>query len=57
MDVFDSFGKRAMTATLPVQDGYLNTALELAPDMAAGLYMVNVTAGDNTRTERLVIQR
>ena len=46
-----------MTATLPVQDGFLNTALELAPDMAAGLYMVNVTAGDNTRSERLVIQR
>jgi len=40
-----------------VQDGFLNTALELSPDMAAGLYMVNVTAGDITKTERLVIQR
>ncbi len=23
VDIFDSFGKRAMTATLPVQDGFL----------------------------------
>jgi len=57
VEIYDGFGKRALTATLPVQDGFLNTALELSPDMAAGLYMVNVTAGDITKTERLVIQR
>ena len=57
VEIYDGFGKRVMTATLPVQDGFLNTALELSPDMAAGLYMVNVTAGNITRTERLVIQR
>jgi hypothetical protein len=57
VDIYDSFGKRAMSATLPVQDGMLNTVLDLSPDMAAGLYMVNVSAGEITRTERLVIQR
>ena len=57
VEIFDGLGKRAMTATLPVQDGMLNTALALTPDMAAGLYMVHVTAGDITKTERLVIQR
>lgn len=57
MDIFDLFGKRAMSATLPVQDGSLNTALELAPEMAAGMYLVTLTAGERTRTERLVIQR
>jgi hypothetical protein len=53
VEMYDGFGKRVMTAALPVQDGFLNTAL----DLAAGLYMVNVTAGNSTRTERLVIQR
>ena len=57
VEMYDGFGKRAMTATLPVQDGFLNTVLELSPDMAAGLYMVHVTAGDVTNTERLMIQR
>jgi len=57
VEIFDGFGKRSMTATLPVQNGMLNTALELTPDMAAGLYMVHVTAGDITTTERLMIQR
>ncbi len=57
VDIHDIYGKRAMATTLPVQDGYLNTSLILTPDMAAGLYLVTVTAGETTRTERLVIQR
>ena len=57
VDIYDTFGKRVMTSNLPVQDGTLNTVLELSTDMAAGLYMVNVTAGEITKTERLVIQR
>jgi hypothetical protein len=42
--------------TIAVQNGYLNTALELNGDLAGGMYMVNITAGDKTYTERLVIQ-
>ena len=64
VEVFDTFGKRVMTSSLPVQDGMLNTVLDLPTDMAAGLYMVHVTAadptgkaGDVTKTERLMIQR
>lgn len=57
VDIYDSFGKRVITASLPAQGGVVNTVLELNSDMAAGLYMVNITAGDHTRTERLVIQR
>ena len=58
VDLFDMFGKRVMTATLPVQDGLLqNNTIDISRDLAAGLYMVNVTAGDYTTTERLVIQR
>ncbi len=57
VDIYDGFGKRVMASNLPVQDGFLNTVLNLSTDMAAGLYMVNITAGETTRTERLVIQR
>jgi hypothetical protein len=34
----------------------VNTVLDLNGDLAGGLYMVNITAGDKTYTERLVIQ-
>jgi subtilisin-like proprotein convertase family protein len=58
VDLYDLFGKRVMTATLPMQDGLLlNNALELNSELAAGLYLVTITAGDFTTTERLVIQR
>jgi hypothetical protein len=40
-----------------VNDGHLHTALELNSDLASGLYMVNITAGNETFTERLVIQK
>jgi len=58
VDLYDMFGKRVLTATLPVQDGQLqNNAIALDREIAAGLYLVNVTAGGYTTTERLVIQR
>lgn len=57
VDIYDSFGKRVTTASLPAQGGSLNTVLELRNDMAAGLYMVNITAGEKHFTRQLVIQR
>jgi hypothetical protein len=58
VDVYDSFGKRVLTTTLPVQDGSLfNHALPLSPDLAAGLYVLNITAGERSITERMIIQR
>jgi hypothetical protein len=58
VDLYDMFGKRVLTATLPVQDGLLlNNDLELNSELPAGLYLVNITAGEFTTTERLVIQR
>ncbi len=58
IDLFDQYGKRVRTATLPVQDGELQyNAIALQQDLATGLYLVSVTAGDLTFTERLVVQR
>jgi hypothetical protein len=55
VDITDMFGKRVMAQTIAVQGNTLNTVLEL-PDMAAGMYMVNVTVGENTYMKRLMIQ-
>jgi len=57
VDIYDMTGKKVTTRTIAVQDGYLKTALDLNGDLSGGMYLVNITAGDKTYTERLVIQR
>lgn len=56
VDIYDTFGKRVSARTIAVQDGFVNTVLKLDGELAAGMYMVNITAGDAIYTERLVIQ-
>ncbi|HRH71398.1 MAG TPA: GEVED domain-containing protein, partial [Flavobacteriales bacterium] len=56
VDIFDLSGKKVTTRAIAVQDGNVNTYLKLNGDLAGGMYMVNITAGDKTYTERLVIQ-
>ncbi|MBK6551224.1 MAG: T9SS type A sorting domain-containing protein [Flavobacteriales bacterium] len=57
VDIYDLTGKRISARTIAVQDGFLNSVLDLNGEIASGLYMVNITAGDKTYTERLVIQK
>jgi hypothetical protein len=57
IDVTDMYGKRVMGRTLPVSNGSLNAVVSLGEQLASGLYLVNLTAGDQTITKRLVIQR
>jgi len=57
VDIIDMFGKRVMSATIPVSGGALNSMLQLRDQLASGLYLVNLTAGEQTITKRLVIQR
>jgi hypothetical protein len=52
-ETHDSFGKRAMSATLPVG----RHAQHHARNCHRTWQQVNVSAGDITKTERLVIQR
>ena len=56
VDIYDGFGKRVAARTIAVQDGYVNTVLELNGEFATGMYLVNITAGSTVHTERLVIQ-
>jgi hypothetical protein len=56
VDIYDLTGKRVIARTIAVQDGFLNTTMDLNGDLAGGMYMVNIVAGDKAFTERLVIQ-
>jgi hypothetical protein len=56
MDIYDLFGKRVSARTVAVSGGNVNTNIALNGELAAGMYLVNITAGDKTYTERLVIQ-
>jgi hypothetical protein len=56
VDIYDLTGKRMSARTIAVSDGNVNTNIALNGELAAGMYLVNITAGDKTYTERLVIQ-
>ena len=57
MDIFDLSGKRMIARTVGIQDGLINTTIDLNGDLADGMYMVKVTAGDEVFTQRVVIQK
>ena len=57
VDIYDLFGKRVSARTIAVQDGFINTVLDLNGELASGMYLVNITAGDQIFTERLMIQQ
>lgn len=57
LDITDLFGKRVWSTTLPLQDGVLNTSLTLPGDLAGGLYVATIVAGEQLFTERLMIAR
>ncbi|MBK9146308.1 MAG: thrombospondin type 3 repeat-containing protein [Flavobacteriales bacterium] len=57
VDIFDAYGKRVTARTIAVQDGFINTVLDLNGELANGMYMVSITAGTALHNERLVIQR
>ncbi|MBK7942046.1 MAG: proprotein convertase P-domain-containing protein [Flavobacteriales bacterium] len=57
VDIVDVFGKRVMSLTEGAQNGSLNLVLALDNSLASGMYTVQVTAGEQTFTERLVINK
>ncbi len=56
MDIYDLTGKRMSARTLAVAGNSVITTMDLSGELAAGMYLVNITAGSTTYTERLVIQ-
>ncbi|MBS1581307.1 MAG: lamin tail domain-containing protein, partial [Bacteroidetes bacterium] len=57
VDITDMFGKRVMSETIAVSGGNLNTVLQLHDRLSGGVYIVDLTAGEQTISKRLVIQR
>ena len=57
VDIYDAQGVRVASRRIAVQDGFVNTDLELNGALSNGLYMVSVTAGSQSFTDRLVIQK
>ena len=57
VDIYDLAGKRVSARTIAVSDGFVKTNIDLHDELANGLYMVNITAGEKTYIERLVIQK
>lgn len=55
-DIYDLSGKRVSSRQLPVNAGAVNTVIKLNSELSAGMYMVNITAGERLYTERLMVQ-
>jgi hypothetical protein len=56
IEVTDIYGKMITTRTVATEGGVLNTVMPFDRVLAPGLYMVNLQAGEQRFTERLVIQ-
>ena len=56
VDIHDLYGKRVAARTVMAQGGMLNTVIALDGQLAAGMYLVTIHAGDRILTERLVIE-
>ncbi len=56
VDILDTFGKRVSTSRIAVNEGHVTTVIDLKGELATGMYVVSITAGEDTYTERLVIQ-
>jgi uncharacterized delta-60 repeat protein len=57
LDLADLFGKHVMRSTQPLQDGGLNIVFALTGDLADGLYIMTITAGEEVFNERVMISR
>ena len=56
LDLFDIYGQRVLSRQLQADQGAVNGAIDLDGQLAPGMYMVNIAAGDRHFTERLVIE-
>ena len=53
---YDLYGKVVRTHTIAVENSNVNSVVDLNGELANGLYLVHITAGERTWTERLLIQ-
>jgi hypothetical protein len=56
VDVNDIYGKFITRRNIAVQDGHMNTVLSFEKELAPGMYLLNLQAGDQRFTERMIVQ-
>jgi|GEM_PF-2315318 len=56
IDLFDATGRNALTTTVPVADGELNTVLDLH-GINPGSYVLRILAGDQVFNRKLVVEK
>ena len=56
LDLYDLSGKRLLQRTIPTSNGQVNTVIDLHGELAAGMYLVNITVGGQLFTDRVVIR-
>jgi hypothetical protein len=56
VDIFDLVGKKVSSRTIAVNGTTLNAVIDMDGSLSNGIYLVNLTAGERTFTQRLVIQ-
>ena len=56
VDIFDLVGQKVTSRTIAVSGSTVNTVIDLDGSLSSGIYVVNLTAGEHTFTQRLVIQ-
>jgi len=54
--VLDSMGREVYTNRYSV-DGSLNTMVNFNQSLAQGVYMVEITAGDEVKTQRMIVAK
>ncbi|MBS1583471.1 MAG: T9SS type A sorting domain-containing protein, partial [Bacteroidetes bacterium] len=54
--IYDALGQQVHAERTVEADGSLNHAMDLGRTLGAGMYVVNVTIGDQRFTQRLVMQ-
>ena len=56
VDIFDLMGQKVGSRIITVNGATLNTVIDLDGALSSGIYLVNLTAGDQTFTQRLVVE-
>jgi len=56
IDIFDTFGKRVISRQIANSGNSFNTIMPL-DGIASGVYVVTIVAGEDVRTERMIVQR
>ncbi len=54
--IFDAFGKEVMAHVYPASNGEVNATIDFDHALAAGVYVVRVSAGEQQFTQRLIIE-